>query len=159
MQFKFNFAFTGTYQTQAGTSTYYDTFWNDGYVDNTTTLINGNTVSVQENYNDTYHNKEVGTELVFDDIDNPENIVSIKCTETDYYIPGQIEKVRSAEAINIPLSQVYDNGNKEYYCEGDVSQNLLSLNYIETDNNNSIIKKLLSYQPAGSISVIIYYEQ
>ena len=156
---KFDFAFTGTYQTREGTSTYYDTFWNDGYTDNTTTQINGNTVSVQENYTDTYNNIVVTTELVFDDIDNPENIVSIKCNETDYYIPGQSNKVRSAEAINIPLMQVYDNGTREYFCDGNISQNLLNLKYVETDNNNSITKQLLSYESEGSIQVMIYYEQ
>jgi hypothetical protein len=156
---KFYFGFTGTYKTEQSTTSYYDSFWNDGYVANTTSQINGNTVSVLETYIDTYHNIEVTTEIIFDDIENPKSVVSIKCKETDNYNASQSIKIRTAEAKNIPFSFEFDNGTKQFLNEGDISQHLTKLTHLTTDHNGATTKELLSYESQGRIEVMVYYEQ
>ena len=130
-------------------------------MENTTTQINGNSVTVTEVYSDTYHHLVNTTEIEFDDIENPTNIISINTEEIDAYIygGGSGGKTRTAKANNIPLLKVYDNGTKRFFIDGDISQHLTNLTYIETNNNNATIKELLNYQSAGSIEIMVYYEQ
>ncbi len=156
---KFNFGYTGTYKTDQATSSYYDTFWNNGYVANTTSQIIGNLVTVTEVYDDIYSHLINTTEIVFDNIDTPSKIVSINTEETNTYLYSGAKKVRSAKACNIPFLEEYDNGTKRFFIDGDISQYLTELTFLETDNNNATTKQLLSYQSEGSIEIMIYYEQ